>query len=289
MFGPADKASLQAKIKTDAEIWRQVLRQADAILVPPPTAQQIREGKQYWKSEYFLAGSLAYWLTGEAKYKDAVVAWMKAHVAVDVWGVGWMENLDIPCNWYTYYMSLAYDILYDDLSADDRKTIRDGIVAHAKPVYEYWINHHQAAPYDQNHTYVPLVALATAGLAFYEDVPEAKDWLALADHMLRKSRRVLTTDGYYYEGTAYWEYAFHWHMRWADLMTRATGRNNVRPADLRQEPPPAAAHVSARHAVLLRRRRHRQRRRRTGEQEERQDESPTQAHDRPAGLGAEER
>ena len=111
-------------------------------------------------------------------------------------------------------------------------------------VYDYWKDHNEAAPFDQNHTYVPLAALGAAALAFYKDIPEAPEWLALSNDIMDKSIQVLTTDGYYYEGTAYWEYAFHWYMRWADLMLRATGRNLFDNAMFRQN------HLQALHASL---------------------------------------
>lgn len=225
LFGSREKTALVQKMQVNTNVWAPVIRRAAAVMNPPPSPEQIQKGRNYTDSELMLSGALVYFLTGAEKYKTAVLSWMRAYSAETVWGSGWRANIDIPCNWYMYYMSLAYDILYDDMTEEGRRAVRESLTAHANAVYDAWIHEYQAAPYEQNHTYVPMVALGAAALALYGEVPDAERWLALANEVLKRGRRVLTTDGYYYEGTAYWEYAFHWHMKWADLMQRATGRD----------------------------------------------------------------
>ena len=252
LFGPEDKVALQAKAKTDPLLWKYVMWAGEGVLKPGPTPKDIRTGRGYTATVQMFSAALYYYVSGGEEYRDGVIKRMKEYAAVDVWGTGWSENRDIPCNWTMYYMALAYDILYDEIPEPDRQIIIKSIREHGKVVYDYWKDHNEAAPFDQNHTYVPLAALGAAALAFYKDIPEAPEWLALSNDIMDKSIQVLTTDGYYYEGTAYWEYAFHWYMRWADLMLRATGRNLFDNAMFRQKPPPGIACQSAGRPVLLR-------------------------------------
>ena len=77
--------------------------------------------------------------------------------------------------------------------------------------------------FDQNHTYIPATALTAAALALLGDVPEADNWLKHAYAAMRRCRYTLGDDGYYFEGDGYWSYALHWHVRYADLIARATG------------------------------------------------------------------
>ncbi|MBN2582050.1 MAG: heparinase II/III family protein, partial [Planctomycetes bacterium] len=79
--------------------------------------------------------------------------------------------------------------------------------------------------YDQNHAYIPTIGMTTAALALLGEVPEADEWVRRGYAVMRRCRYALGDDGYYYEGLGYWSYALHWHVRYAELMGRATGRN----------------------------------------------------------------
>lgn len=67
------------------------------------------------------------------------------------------------------------------------------------------------------------MALTAAALVLADEVPDAREWLRRSSAVMRRCRYVLSEDGYYYEGFGYWMYALHWHVRYADLMSRATG------------------------------------------------------------------
>jgi len=222
LFGPDDKQALTGSARTNEEIWSRVLRQARSTGKYVPDPETIRTGKQYWRAEYILSGALAWFITGEPVHRDNAVKWMIAHCAEEVWGTGYNENVDLFAAWYLYYISLAYDVLHDTLSETERNAIRAGLISHAEAIYESKLPPQQFR-YDQNHTYIPTTALATAGLALAGETPLAEKWLKLACPLLDRCRYVLGDDGYYYEGTGYWQYAIHWHVRYADLATRAFG------------------------------------------------------------------
>ena len=126
----------------------------------------------------------------------------------------------------TVFQTCAVPIyrLHATLSDGDRKIIRDGLAGHAAAIAEGLLDFQESGiRYDQNHTYIPAVALTAAALALKGEVAQADDWLRLSWAIMLRSRYALGEDGYYYEGTAYWSYAMHWHARWAEMMSRATG------------------------------------------------------------------
>jgi len=226
LFFSVDRDALRKKAADQPELWNAVLASAKR-LGAVPAADVIATGKTYWRIEGVQAGALAYFVTGEKKYLDAVVPWMTAHCREPVWGTLYRPNLDLQASWYLYHLSIAYDILHADLSDADRSAIRTGLASHAKAIFVSFdpVTNKEPLRYDQNHTYIPASALATAALALQGEVPEATDWLNRAYAILRRSRYALSEDGYYYEGYGYWTYALHWHVRYADLIARATGEH----------------------------------------------------------------
>jgi hypothetical protein len=225
LYGPGDREALAAKAKAAPELWSRVLASAKR-LGATPAAEDIRSGKGYWRIERVQSGALAWFVTGQRDYLDAASRWMVAHCQEPVWGNAFRPNMDLEASWYLYHIAIAYDTLHDGLSDGDRRVIREGLSSHAKVLYE------SLAPeawkdgfrYDQNHTYIPAVALAAGALALLDEEPAAADWLKRAYAVMRRCRYVMGEDGYYYEGTGYWSYALHWHVRYADLIERATGR-----------------------------------------------------------------
>ena len=225
IFSASDREALQQKAKENPDLWNAVLKSAGSIRqVPPP--ELITSGARYFHIRDVESAALAWFVTGDAKYVPDATKWMVAHCQQPVWGTGFNDNRDLQASWYLYYLSLSYDTLYSQLSDADRKTIRDGLAAHAKVLYDALdpANFKDGKiAYDQNHTYNPAVALTAAALVLYGNVPEAADWLNRAHAAMARSRYVLNDDGYYYEGFGYWQYALHWHERYADMISRATG------------------------------------------------------------------
>ncbi len=226
LFSTTDRAALQAKAAACPQLWNAVLGSAKGLQSPPPP-EQVRNGWKYWRVTGVDSAALAWFLTDDAAAREKAVQWLTAYCREPVWGTAFRPNLDLEASWFLYHLSFAYDVLYPTLSEDDRRLIRDGLAGHAKYIYDHF-NPDVAKDkfrYDQNHTYTPAVALAAAALVLLDDVPEARDWLDCARAVMNRCRYVLNEDGYYYEGYGYWQYALHWHVRYADLMARATGES----------------------------------------------------------------
>ncbi|HEY8966505.1 MAG TPA: heparinase II/III family protein [Candidatus Methylacidiphilales bacterium] len=221
LFSEGDRAALQTKAKENPKLWEAV--RADAA---PLLAEPVKVDDAYWKITRVESAALVWFVEGDARYQEAVRLRLLAYCKEPIWGnTGWRPNVDLVASWYLYYLSVCYDILAPQLSAEDRAAIRDGLASHAQAIFASLAPGPQKVAYDQNHTYTPAVALAAAALALTEEVPDAGEWLRRAAAILARSRYVLGEDGYYYESYSYWSYALHWHVRYAELMERATGNN----------------------------------------------------------------
>jgi len=227
LFSADDRESLQKRAVERPDLWNAVLANAagvkDPASVPPP--EVIRSGAKYWRIEKVQSAALAWFVTGEQAYAEGAIRWMVAHAKEAIWGDKYRPNLDLVASWYLYHIAIGYDILKDQMTEADRTLIRNSLIEHARHIY---IDHDphktdEKIRYDQNHTYIPTVALSAAALALLDDVPEAKYWLTRSYAVLRRSRYVQSEDGYYYEGFGYWTYALNWQARGAELLARATG------------------------------------------------------------------
>ncbi|MEI6491460.1 MAG: DUF4962 domain-containing protein [Verrucomicrobiota bacterium] len=226
LFFANDREALVKRSLERADLWNAVLASANGVKSPDsvPAPDVIRSGAKYWRIERVQSAALAWFVTGEKEYRDGAVRWMLAHCKEAVWGDKYRPNLDLVASWYLYHIAVAYDILKGEMTEEECKTIEASLAGHARHIY---IDHDpynaEMIPYDQNHTYIPAVALSAAALALLEDVPEAKHWLTRSYAILRRSRYVQSEDGYYYEGFGYWTYALNWQVRGAELLARATG------------------------------------------------------------------
>ncbi len=222
LYGASDRDPLRAKAGRLPAMWAEVLRKARTALPDNALpAEDIEAGRRYWQVERIQSAALAAWLLDDAAFARGAIAWMRAHCRVAVWGNEYRPNRDLPASWNLYHIAIAYDTLHDRLDTAERAEIRDGMAAHARALAEGLRENEGEIRYDQNHTYIPAVALTAGALALLGEVPDASDWLRLATAVMIRSRHVLGEDGWYYEGTGYWVYALHWHVRWAELMDRA--------------------------------------------------------------------
>jgi hypothetical protein len=79
--------------------------------------------------------------------------------------------------------------------------------------------------YIQKHTFIPMAGLGIAAYAVYGEVPEAKQWAALARAIYSKVLETYSKDGYYYEGFEYWIFSTPWIIHYLDAQKHATGED----------------------------------------------------------------
>lgn len=229
LVSSGDRDALRAKARDNPALWAAVLANARRVTDPSktPTSDEVMQGTAYWRIECVQSAALAWFVTGEGAYRDGAIRWMIAHCRVPVWGTNYRPNLDLQASWYLYHLSIAYDLLRTEMTAEDARAIGSGLASHAKAIFDDFdpADVRKQIRYDQNHTYTPVVSLIAASLALLGEEPAAEAWLDRARAVLRRCRYALGEDGYYYEGVGYWTYALHWHARGAELLERATGEN----------------------------------------------------------------
>ena len=226
LFSAADIPAIKAAAKARPDLWANVMKHAKSLVAREvPDAKEVSSGAHYWRIEYVQSGAMAWLVTGDRQYFLAARNWMVAYCKGKIWGEGWGENVDLRAAWYLYHIAAAYDILRDEMTEDDRAIVRDGLADHARAIYEHIAKEYtKEIRYAQNHTYIPATGMVASALAVMDEVPEARKWIDAGYALLARSRYALGNDGYYYEGRGYWSYALHMHVRYADLMGRATGR-----------------------------------------------------------------
>ena len=72
--------------------------------------------------------AMAYLLTGDRKYLDSMRRVLSALVSFETWG----DDLDLVTGHFMAGAAIAYDWLYNDLPADERKAIAEKMAKHAE-------------------------------------------------------------------------------------------------------------------------------------------------------------
>ena len=154
--------------------------------------------------------ALAYLVTGEAEYLEGARKWM-----LDICRFPhWEQDNSLSGGECLFGVALGYDWLYDNLTGEETRSIRSKLVAQArlmkpKPVHgDRW---------PANHNHVEHVGLAAAGLALFDEVPEAAEWIRQSHLVFRVMLRMSGTDGGSTEGHQYWAYTTEAFLRYAEL------------------------------------------------------------------------
>ncbi len=193
---------------------------------PPPPGPQARRSQN--NVAFAIAGvSLAYRIERRPEYLAAARRWILAAIDYEPWGYTYNKpNVDLAAGHLLYALGWAYDLLYDDLTTDERDRLRRSLVRHAALVYEHFA---PAAgkrfPFTQNHDFIPTAGLGVAALALLGEVPEAPRWAALARAHHHRSGQLLSPDGYYYESFEYWIFSSPWLVHFLDAWEHSTGES----------------------------------------------------------------
>ena len=152
--------------------------------------------------------SMMYVLTGERKYLDCAVKWLKLVVRDEFWE----ESPDLRTSLIMMGASVAYDWLYQDLDPDFRERFRKKLLHESNRLYEiciqperwYWNRR-----FLQNHMWFGVNAMLSGSLAIFDEEPRALDIIGKAVDYLSASTSLLPPDGSAFEGVSYWFYGMH--------------------------------------------------------------------------------
>lgn len=173
-----------------------------------------------------LTFGMAFLLTGDRRYRDAAVAQLDH--ALENWPI-WVDTAHQPPfdlmtgeNCLTY--GVAYDWLYDALSAAERTRLREGVERRALQGYlqmttsakpPFWFTA------DMNWNPVTNGGATMLALALGEDSQLSERVLKLSAPAMAHYWNHLGEDGAWAEGTGYWTYGHRYAFMSADALRRA--------------------------------------------------------------------
>ena len=212
---------------THRELWQHAIKNIRALKgdPPPPPA-----GARRQQNEVGLAiaeAAFVYKIEGDKKYLDAARKFMDAAVSYDIWGYANNKpNVDLAAGHLLYGLGWGYDLLYNDLTPQERTRYRDKLIRQSRLVAEYfWPKPGRTFAYSQNHTFIPLAGLAVAAYALYDETLEAPRWASLTRAVYDRVLDTYSHDGYYYEGFEYWIFSTPWLVHYLDAHAHATGED----------------------------------------------------------------
>jgi hypothetical protein len=192
---------------------------------PPPPGPQARRSQN--DAAYAIVGvSLAYAVERKPEQLAAARRWVMAAIDYEPWGYTYNKpNVDLAAGHLLYGIGWAYDLLYNDLTAEERARIRASLERHAGLVHDYFSKPGRKYHFTQNHNFIPNAGLAVAALALMGESKDAPRWAALARAHLHRGVHLLSDDGYYYEGFEYWIFSTPWLVHFLDAWEHSTGES----------------------------------------------------------------
>ncbi|SHH67062.1 DUF4962 domain-containing protein [Clostridium grantii] len=165
--------------------------------------------------------SLAYLLTKQKHYLEEAKRWIFTAVNYPHWGNAHLVDVDLSASWLLFGLSLSYDWLKDGLSEEEKVLFKEKLILQAERMYEFKINTEGegwSTAYWQNHNWINLNGLATAGYALKEEYENAQLWIDNAKENFEIVYNGMADDGSDYEGVVYWRYGAMWLFVYAHLL-----------------------------------------------------------------------
>lgn len=133
------------------------------------------------------------------------------------WGNTPLPNMDLACAHLARGIAIAWDwnrnLWNDPEKALIIKTIQERVSQLSSGACGaiYW----SRFPAD-NHNHVANAALGLCGIAFFNDIPEAPTWLAVARNNFKRVEKAFPADGGSHEGVSYWSYALSFILQYIE-------------------------------------------------------------------------
>ncbi len=137
-------------------------------------------------------------------------------------GYGYNDEAGMP---YNYYFARTYTFVNDLLTKEEKELCRSVMKIRGQEMYRHLCPRHLWKPYS-SHSNRAWHFLGELGVAFFDEIEEARDWLWFAMNVFYTVYPAWCDDnGGWHEGVAYWlsyQGRFTW---WADVMREALGIN----------------------------------------------------------------
>lgn len=223
----ADIDALKEKAKTHNELWQTAVSRVRALTTEPAPAPAQERRVQNEVGIGIAEAAFVYKMTGDKKYLDAAKKYIDAGISYDIWGYAYNKpNVDLAAGHLLYGMGWGYDLLYNDLTPDERTRIREKLVKQARLLHDFFKpKSGKTYAYSQNHTFIPISGLAVTAYALMDEVPEAKEWAATSRAIFDRVLATYTEDGYFYESMEYWIFSTPWLVHYMDAHHKSTGED----------------------------------------------------------------
>jgi hypothetical protein len=219
---------------THANLWSKVCDQADKAVsrgAPKYIEDDGHSGaEQLWQRNVgntMPVLAIAYLLTGQKKYLESALEWALASCSYKTWGLDRTDGMDLAAGHQLLGLGIVYDWCYDDLGEEARQIIKNTLIKRTSAMYEaaetgkiWW---HKS--YLQNHLWVNICGMAVAGLALFDEVDDALQWIRLPLEKFLRTMDALGDDGASHEGVGYWGYGVEYMLKFMSLARQLLGVN----------------------------------------------------------------
>jgi hypothetical protein len=193
------------------------------------TLEQVRPEGNSGRAGYTLldlAGT--YLATGDDFYAGQSQAVMRRACEYKHWGGvnGKVKDVDLHAAALLMGLGVAYELFGADLPAAHRQFVVDKLALQGRRMYAHHVER-ATLPWEQNHTYIDLGGLWCTAVAVQGAISDAKQWQELGSRAIRNAVHLLDGgDGAFYEGVAYWNFGFAYHLLpLLELFRNATGED----------------------------------------------------------------
>jgi len=173
--------------------------------------------------------SLAYMLTGQEHYLTEAKRWIFTAVDYEVWGYGFLVDVDLSASWLLFGLGLSYDWIKDHLTGEERQKFLDKLILQGNKIFDYGqenFGHCWSTNFWQNHNWINYSGLLTTACAIRDDYKGAQVWVDEIHDNFDKVFDYLPEDGSNYEGTVYWRYAMNFFLNAAELIRTDGGTDH---------------------------------------------------------------
>jgi len=205
-------------------IWDVIEQKANNYLISNPANSSNDEDDTRKDGDAIPWLALAYLMTDDSIYADKAVSWMITVCNYPTWD----GNTSLGAGHCLLGVSLAYDWLYYFMTEVQRHTIQDRLSYFAGEMSE---NPRHKERYLANHCQVEYTGLAAAGLALYDDVPIADDWVRQSYNIFNEAYQIFGIDGGSTEGHQYFGLMTEFQMHFNKLSKKFLGRDFYQESD----------------------------------------------------------
>lgn len=172
--------------------------------------------------------SLAHLLTGQEHYLTEAKRWIFTAVEYDVWGYGFLVDVDLSASWLLFGLGLSFDWIKDSLTSAEREQFLNKLILQGNKIFDYGEQNKGncwSTDFWQNHNWINYAGLLTTAYAIRSEYSGADQWIDVIKKNFEKVFQYLPEDGSNYEGTVYWRYAMNSFLTAAELIRNDGGPN----------------------------------------------------------------